>query len=355
MDAFIRQECDFSCDEQICKTLDKAGVPPDEKWRTLILYLRSLKDYTFLTDQQKVALQALMVQTLKQRDFSDENFENLLKEKEQILASPYLKKLQGAVRETQDLITEFKNILCRRKGNVEELGNETLKVLEEEDSPEGLINQLRNSFKAVVSAMEADAQNLVRISNTDSLTNLNNRRALDEHLASVLARWLGKQEPVCLLMIDIDHFKKFNDTFGHRIGDQALTTVGKLIKEYCQDQLSQRENVESFAARYGGEEFALVLTGMELEDAGKVANDVLERISRYNFIIRDVEGNVVQRGIKITVSIGVCTMDPQWRGVHMENLVETADKALYQAKFQGRNRVVLYMPDTNIVGGVLKK
>lgn len=324
----------------MCDILDKAGVPRDAKWRTLILYIRSLNEYDFLTDEQKVKLQKFMLEILETKQFTDENYQRLLRAKEQILVSPYLQKLQAAIHDTQELIKEFQDLLNKRKGNVEELGNETIKALEVENNPDQLIGQLRRSFQEVVTAMEEDAENLVYMSRTDSLTNLFNRRAFDELLDKAVEQWEREKQHLTLLMLDIDHFKTFNDTYGHRIGDQALSTVAKLIREYCQDTLKSLDYVEAWPARYGGEEFTLILNGMGLEEGADVAEELRDRIGRYNFVIRDAQGNVLERGIKITVSIGVSEMDPMWRGAFSANLIDAADQALYEAKAQGRNRVI---------------
>ncbi len=141
-------------------------------------------------------------------------------------------------------------------------------------------------------------------------------------------------------MLDIDHFKNFNDTYGHRIGDQALATAAKLIRAHG-DEMT-KDGIAYLPARYGGEEFVVILPRSNKVRAETIAEQLRRMIERYNFMIRDTHGEVLKRGIRITVSIGVAQMSDKWKGAFADNLVESADRALYQAKGAGRNRVAVF-------------
>jgi diguanylate cyclase len=162
-------------------------------------------------------------------------------------------------------------------------------------------------------------------SNTDALTGLSNRRALEEFVRSAQITSMETGEPLSILMIDIDHFKKFNDSFGHQVGDQVLRLVAKVLQE------SVRE--DDLAARYGGEELMAVLPGV----AGDICVEVAERIRR-----RISEARLTRRATgeeisSVTVSIGVA----QFRlAESAEMMIERCDRALYQAKRSGRNRTI---------------
>ncbi|NGZ07515.1 MAG: GGDEF domain-containing protein [Magnetococcales bacterium] len=162
-------------------------------------------------------------------------------------------------------------------------------------------------------------QSLARI---DALTGLFNRRWFDESLARMLALQ-HVAHPVTLILVDIDHFKKFNDTYGHPGGDQALRFLAKVLKSAVR--------LHDVAARYGGEEFALILPGTPLTSAVHVA----ERL-RQAAMERPVETDDGQPLGAITISLGVAESIP-----HMtpEFLTRAADDKLYQAKREGRNRV----------------
>jgi diguanylate cyclase len=167
---------------------------------------------------------------------------------------------------------------------------------------------------------------LLRLENsTDPLTLIGNRHYFDESLVTMTAAAKESGEPLSLLFADIDHFKKFNDSFGHQVGDQVLRLVAITIKDAMRDG--------DIVARYGGEEFGIILPGAPLA-AAKMAG---ERI-RTAIMARDLKKRATQESLgRITISIGVV----QFRqGETPLDFVERADACMYAAKRSGRNRVV---------------
>lgn len=160
---------------------------------------------------------------------------------------------------------------------------------------------------------------------TDTLTGLPNRRALDEFFRTAQIAAMEKGEPLSVLLIDIDHFKKFNDNFGHGVGDQVLRLMAKVLRE--------RVREIDLPARYGGEELIAVLPGADLATCAMVAERIRRSISECQ-ITRRSTGEVLP---SITVSIGAGQFQ---LGESMAELIERCDRALYQAKGNGRNRVV---------------
>ncbi|MEW6148476.1 MAG: GGDEF domain-containing protein [Bradyrhizobium sp.] len=159
---------------------------------------------------------------------------------------------------------------------------------------------------------------------TDMLTGLANRRALDEFLrkAQATAEW---GEPLCVLMLDIDHFKSFNDNFGHGVGDQVLRLMAKVLREKVREQ--------DLPARYGGEELIAVLPDADLAACAEIAERIRRAIAEAT-ITRRSTGEILP---SISVSIGAA----QYRvGEAITDLIERCDRALYLAKSSGRNRVV---------------
>jgi len=169
---------------------------------------------------------------------------------------------------------------------------------------------------------------LKRQSIRDPLTGLFNRRFMEESLERELQRAVRSREPVTLLMLDLDHFKKFNDTYGHPAGDALLRTFGQF--------LAQRVRGHDLACRYGGEEFLIILAGTSAEDA-RARADALRAESRELGVRRAEQ---VLGGV--TFSVGVATYPTH--GDNRERLIAAADQALYRAKAEGRDRVVIAEP-----------
>lgn len=166
-------------------------------------------------------------------------------------------------------------------------------------------------------------QTLQNQSIRDPLTNLYNRRYLEETLEREFHRAERNQQPVGIIMVDIDHFKQFNDRFGHNAGDLVLQTLSDFLNEYIRKG--------DIACRYGGEEFTLVLPGASLEVVSKRAEVIREKIKIQKLHYEDQELGV------ITLSIGVATFPEH--GKRFEEVLKAADVALYQAKAQGRDQV----------------
>lgn len=159
---------------------------------------------------------------------------------------------------------------------------------------------------------------------TDSLTNLANRKAFDQEIERIVVESRENEEVFSLIMLDIDHFKSFNDDFGHQVGDQVL----KLVAKTMTDGVKGRD----MAARYGGEEFSILLPGTDMMGAMRVAEQLRKAVESKEIINR----NSGERLGRITLSAGVATFA---EGEKIEDLIERADNALYTAKRNGRNQV----------------
>ncbi|HJT35473.1 MAG TPA: GGDEF domain-containing protein, partial [Pirellulales bacterium] len=177
-----------------------------------------------------------------------------------------------------------------------------------------------SSARAEIQQQRHQVEELVAEARTDTLTGLPNRRSFNEDLERRFDQWRRHQMPVALIMIDIDHFKRFNDSYGHTAGDAVLRRAAQIISS----SLRQMD----LAARFGGEEFAVILPGTKLREATKVAERVRAMVAAQRF---ELDG----RPLEITISAGVA---PAMPGDEMIDLIERADEALYAAKEHGRNR-----------------
>ncbi len=177
--------------------------------------------------------------------------------------------------------------------------------------------------------LEESNLQLQYLSAVDGLTQIANRRSLDRNLSLEWQRARRKREPIGFIMADIDHFKMFNDTYGHQAGDECLRVVAASLKDGVR-------RPGDLVARYGGEEFALVLTDSSAEQAAIVAEQMREKIM--NIVIKYKKNDPVH----VTASFGVASMVPGSGQANPEALILAADQAMYQAKRSGRNRVVIF-------------
>jgi len=181
-------------------------------------------------------------------------------------------------------------------------------------------------IKELYESLQEKNRQLLEMANRDGLTGLYNHRFFQETLSKDFPRAVRYKESLSYMMFDIDHFKKFNDTYGHQTGDVVLKTLGSLITELIRDS--------DLAARYGGEEFSVILYHTVKEDAFIIAERIRKTVEEYAFKSDDLVLNV-------TISIGVVSHDhPDVQDA--KTFIECADKALYKAKEEGRNRVVVY-------------
>ena len=207
------------------------------------------------------------------------------------------------------------------KGVVESLLRSTREMRETNKALEERLMLSKNEISNLQQSLEAiRAESL-----TDPLTGLGNRKYFDRMIETAVQDALATGEPLSLLMFDIDHFKSFNDSYGHLTGDQVLRLVGMSLKQTIKGQ--------DITARYGGEEFAVVLPSTALRQALTVA-DHIRRAVMAKELKKKSTGEILGR---VTISVGVSLLKP---GDDPDALIERADACLYAAKRNGRNRVI---------------
>jgi len=188
--------------------------------------------------------------------------------------------------------------------------------------------KLEASLSASKQEIEQLQQNLAVVrseSLTDPLTSLSNRKSFDTSLAKAIAAAKERNEPLSLMMADVDHFKLFNDKFGHLTGDQVLRLVAAAMKQNVKGQ--------DIAARYGGEEFVIALPKTELQSAATLAEQIRRAVMAKELMKRSSG----ERLGRVTISVGIAFLR---NGDSPQSLIERADACLYAAKRQGRNRVI---------------
>ena len=253
------------------------------------------------------------------------------------VSEDFPEQLRGVIASAQEFLT---TAISDNRSQIESLGEVSSQCQPTAD-PRPIIEKLMKELSNATSRSSALEANFLKTtndldqikdslkqaeehSNTDALTGLANRRALEAFLRTSQISAMEAGTPLSILMIDIDHFKKFNDSFGHQVGDQVLRLVGKVLQESVRDC--------DLAARYGGEELMAILPGAPLEACAEAAERIRRRIGEAR-LTRRTTGEEIS---SVTVSIGVA----QFRMAESaDGMIERCDRALYQAKRAGRNCV----------------
>jgi len=174
---------------------------------------------------------------------------------------------------------------------------------------------------------------LKRMASADGLTGIPNRLYFEEHLAEEFLRRRRSPASFALIMLDVDHFKNFNDSYGHLMGDECLAQVARVLD-------TSLKRPADFAARVGGEEFVVVLPDTDLVGAESVVQEIVKNYNR----LPPMEG-LPPGGKRPTLSMGVAILDPE-ESLLSVDLLDRADKALYASKEAGRNRVTFWPPES---------
>jgi diguanylate cyclase (GGDEF)-like protein len=184
--------------------------------------------------------------------------------------------------------------------------------------------QIAQRILGVQNELERLNLRLAEMVTTDGLTGVRNRRSFEELLPRAASFTARQGLPLSLVMLDVDQFKSFNDTFGHPAGDGVLRTVGRLLRQNCRDH--------DEVARYGGEEFVVLLPGADTPGSVRMAERLRRAVAEFNWPLQPV-----------TISLGIATSR---RADCVHTLVEQADQALYRSKQLGRNRVTHHDAET---------
>ncbi|MCW5625361.1 MAG: diguanylate cyclase, partial [Burkholderiales bacterium] len=189
--------------------------------------------------------------------------------------------------------------------------DQLLEARRETENAQGRVQQLENELQRISEQVRED-----------QLTGALNRRGMEDAMTREIARAQRSQKPLCLAVLDVDNFKRLNDTHGHAAGDAALVHLARAIRHTVRPT--------DIIARYGGEEFVIILSDTEIDEAVRVISRLQRELTK-KFFLHDNER------LLVTFSAGVA----EYRGEESEEAVlQRADKAMYQAKLQGKNRVV---------------
>ena len=251
-------------------------------------------------------------------DCQDEKVINNLKEvndKKTYFISQDKKTGLFAIKNDSDIIG-----IIAASSNIDKLSNTDIEYLCQLSAQASITTQRANAYAQVL-----------KYATLDALTGLNNRRQFEVRLKQEVANATRNKKPLCCIMLDVDYFKKVNDTWGHSAGDCVLKDVAKIVAKELREY--------DIASRYGGEEFCILLPNTKIREAAFVAQRLRSAVEKAKINISE---NQLQEDIlKVTISIGVSEFDNTFTHAP-EKLYQNADIALYEAKKRGRNRVVVF-------------
>lgn len=202
-------------------------------------------------------------------------------------------------------------------------------IIQEADNMQKSTDEIRNEVKnstEEVKSLRAQLEKVQKEALTDELTQIGNRKAFNSLMQDLTIEFEQLPQSLCLIMTDIDHFKSFNDTYGHPVGDSVLRYYANILKK----DTNENESI----CRYGGEEFAIIIKNTTLEEAAKRAEQIREQIEAVKLTLKDSSEPIRT----ITASFGVSHFNGNTDNI--EEFIERADKSLYAAKEAGRNTVM---------------
>ena len=193
-------------------------------------------------------------------------------------------------------------------------------------APYAAASQKAAAAQEQIAVLGREKRDLTHTANTDELTQIANRKGFNDEIERAVKYAQDTGHPVGLLMCDLDHFKKINDTYGHLFGDEALKAVGEV--------LAGIEDRAHYVARYGGEEFAVICFRSTREDLALIAETVRRETEK-------IELKYGAQVVRITTSVGAAQADGATSELTVEGLIKRADECLFEAKRAGRNRIMI--------------
>ncbi|OIQ49775.1 Response regulator PleD [Pseudodesulfovibrio hydrargyri] len=335
--------------DRFYRSLHATDNPHEGEWMAVILFVRNLLPrLSIYSDDKKSEIQFEVFEQLMENDFSEERLATVFG-----LLDGYLMQTIGALEMeealTQEkrtaglLISEMNEMISSMHGANERQDNrlstfqeETAEAIREGSQKSHILSRVRGMFQELIEefreearVLNAKAEHFRMTADFDPLlTELHNRRSMETYLKGAVEEFARSGTSLSLMMIDVDHFKKVNDTYGHQAGDDVLRALAGIVTTHA-------VQYAGFAARYGGEELILAVQDMDLSQTAVKAEALRADVENYDFRVR-TNGHLENTPINFTVSVGVARLKVGWTP---GELIGAADAALYQAKNTGRNRV----------------
>lgn len=336
--------------EAVQETLQRFGVADNADWTAVVLFARNLVSAMDLfSEDQKAELQGKVFETMAKRSLDRKHFLNIVHSIQDFLQeNPKMMELRSQLAterqgfanlydEMSKVFADIQQSTQARETSIQRMGADTEQSIASAGTRSEVVDRLRGMVNGMVAqareearTWEERANQLERTANFDPLlSELYSRRALDAQFNVVLERCRTANTPVSLMFLDVDHFKKVNDTYGHQAGDGVLRVLAAIVSAHALQ-------FSGYAARFGGEELVILCEGLDEKAALARAEKIRSDVTNCPFILH---GSALAEvpPLHVTVSIGVAQIGP---GQTASDLILAADQAMYAAKTQGRNRVL---------------
>lgn len=341
---------DVNVNEILLQLLDRLSLPPDLQQKVVVLQTKleevvQDEEWPEVLDQiasligevrkkvqaEKKELEKFLAHLTKRLQAIDNSLQGVKEDQKSSyshsvqlnsLLSEQMLEIRNSVQEASDLDQLKLVVDARLDAITDHMERFRIKEQQREQKASDRVDELTERL-SVMEKETVELRNKVvkqrNLAMCDRLTGLPNRAAYDERLDQEYRRWRRFNENLCMVMIDVDHFKNINDNFGHKAGDKVLATIAAVIRD--------RVRETDFVARYGGEEFVALVTGAKIEDAFKVADKLRASIESCGFHFRGAR-------VPVTISAGIAEFHDNDTP---DDVFERADKAMYEAKNNGRN------------------
>ncbi|WP_243310754.1 GGDEF domain-containing protein [Fundidesulfovibrio agrisoli] len=289
-----------------------------------------------MSPSQKEGIQLIALEALKSLKFDNESFSDVSSRIGACVTSESIDSVNKMFDEIVQAINASKEVIKKRCNNLVDFNNELSNDMHKFKSIEEAVQFVNRNVSEFADLLAQDAESLDAICNLDPLTGLRNRRCFELTIEQLVKETFEESRPAYVAMLDVDNFKKFNDSYGHLVGDQVLREVGRLLNEV--EAKANSSEGGFLSGRYGGEEFVVYLDGVDDEKAFGVSEHIRRSLESKNFVARDVDGALLYGGLKITCSIGLSKIRNDGSMQSYLTALKRADEALYFSKKNGKNR-----------------
>lgn len=306
--------------EEVFDIVEEFNIPLSDKWKNLFSYLRSINNSTLISDEQKDKILDIVINAVKNKDFSRNEFSRVSKDLELVLFGPRQESIQMVLDQIEILIKKFQ-FLLKSRCNMMDIPK---------DTGEEIIREIKENFNLVGQLIREDLEKVISEEFLDDLTGFYNRYFFEKYIKESIYKSHVYSKPLSIIFININDSEKIKESYGSFVFNDMLAATSRLISR----ELKKNKDFliygikDIFLARVKENVLTIVLKDYKYK-AKKIASILRDKIKNYNFVIRDEKDQVVQTEYMITFSIGVLGFSLDFdKDITIEDLLEKGEKSL---------------------------